>query len=107
MSLDTIKIPEPIIEPATIVVDSSSPRPRTNPVFSSSIKTAASSILSPPKLSYERSIKRTLMRMRRNHQEIDHRQDRQNDRDNQAHSCDAGASFRAAFASSSDRSKHN
>jgi hypothetical protein len=27
-----MKIPEPIIDPATIMVESSSPNPRTNPV---------------------------------------------------------------------------
>src|SRR5438132_7573521 len=32
MSADTIKMPEPIIEPATIIVESSKPRPRTKPV---------------------------------------------------------------------------
>jgi hypothetical protein len=28
MSADTMKMPEPIIEPATIIVESSKPRPR-------------------------------------------------------------------------------
>src|ERR1700720_1457347 len=31
MSADTMKMPEPIIEPATIIVESIRPRPRTNP----------------------------------------------------------------------------
>src|SRR5260370_2047207 len=31
MSADTMKIPEPIIDPTTIIVESKRPRPRTNP----------------------------------------------------------------------------
>jgi hypothetical protein len=33
ISAETIKIPDPIIDPATIIVESSSPSSRTNPVF--------------------------------------------------------------------------
>jgi hypothetical protein len=39
-----MKIPEPIIEPATIVVESSSPSPRTNPVVLSATATVESAI---------------------------------------------------------------
>src|SRR5262245_49083198 len=39
-----MKMPDPIIEPATIVVESSSPNPRTNPVLSSTTATLASLI---------------------------------------------------------------
>ena len=31
ISADTIKIPEPIIDPTTIMVESNNPRPRTKP----------------------------------------------------------------------------
>jgi len=34
MSAETMKMPEPIIEPTTIVVESNKPRPRTNPEVS-------------------------------------------------------------------------
>src|SRR5438876_3645419 len=40
MSADTMKMPEPIIDPATIIVESSSPSPRMNPVDLSSTPTA-------------------------------------------------------------------
>src|SRR5437867_9629668 len=36
MSAETMKMPEPIIDPATIIVESSRPRPRMKPVDSSS-----------------------------------------------------------------------
>src|SRR5262245_41484543 len=46
ISLETIKMPEPIIEPATIIVESSSPSPRTKPACLSSTPTATSDICS-------------------------------------------------------------
>ncbi len=36
MSAETMKMPEPIIEPTTIVVESNKPRPRTKPEDSAS-----------------------------------------------------------------------
>ena len=45
ISADTMKIPDPIIDPATIVVESRSPSPRTKPVVLSSTATAASAIV--------------------------------------------------------------
>src|SRR5215831_1710431 len=46
MSAETIKIPEPIIEPATIIVESSNPNPLTKPVCLPAA--AASAITIPP-----------------------------------------------------------
>src|SRR6185503_7248085 len=48
ISAETMKMPEPIIDPATIVVESRRPSPRTNPVLLSSATTAASAIMIPP-----------------------------------------------------------
>src|ERR1019366_10122613 len=39
MSADTMKMPEPIIDPATIMVESNRPRPRTKPDDSVSVDT--------------------------------------------------------------------
>src|SRR4028118_118565 len=41
---ETIKMPEPIIDPATIIVESSKPRPRTNPVRVCSVGVTSSAI---------------------------------------------------------------
>src|SRR5579863_4692851 len=41
MSAETMKMPEPIIEPTTIVVESNKPSPRTNPEESASTGSAA------------------------------------------------------------------
>src|SRR5437867_2907738 len=40
MSAETMKMPDPIIDPATIIVESSSPSSRRNPVDLSSTRTA-------------------------------------------------------------------
>jgi hypothetical protein len=39
-----MKMPEPIIDPATIIVESSNPRPRTKPVRVCSVEVTASAI---------------------------------------------------------------
>jgi hypothetical protein len=39
MSVETRKMPEPIMEPATIIVESNNPSPRMNPVCLSSTST--------------------------------------------------------------------
>ena len=45
ISAETIKIPEPIIEPATIIVESSKPSPRTKPVVLSVLAAAGADIV--------------------------------------------------------------
>src|SRR5262245_51276262 len=45
MPPETIKIPEPIIDPATIMVESSKPRPRMNPVCAFGAPEASSAIV--------------------------------------------------------------
>src|SRR5438876_661238 len=98
ISAETRKMPEPIIEPATIVVESSSPRPRMNPVFLSSTAMAASAILSSSE-SYQ-----CLYVVLKKQQKINKRQNQQNDRDHEARSGYARLAFVTAFTSGSQRS---
>ena len=46
MSAETIKMPEPIIDPITIIVESYKPRPRVNSVSCAGALTFASGIMS-------------------------------------------------------------
>ena len=55
MSAETMKMPDPIIDPATSIVESNSPSPRTNVVCSRSGAVAASGIEVTPLRCHERA----------------------------------------------------